>query len=150
MILTKRPEEALLIADQLPWPPHLLMGVSVENADHTGRIDVLRQIPALNRFLSMEPLLGARPRHRPDPHRLAHRRRRVRPRRPRDARKNGPPTSATSASGQQVPFHFKQWGGIEQEEDRPPAGRTHLGPVPAATVSPAPPGLPQQTLSHTL
>ena len=61
MVLTKRPQEALRLASSLPWPPHLLMGVSVESADHTDRIDALRQLPACRRFLSMEPLLGAVP-----------------------------------------------------------------------------------------
>jgi protein gp37 len=34
------------------------MGVTVENADNAGRIDLLRMIPAAVRFLSLEPLLG--------------------------------------------------------------------------------------------
>lgn len=34
------------------------IGVSVENDKHLGRIDTLRQIPAANRVVSFEPLLG--------------------------------------------------------------------------------------------
>jgi protein gp37 len=34
------------------------MGVSVENADYTYRIEHLRKVPASVRFLSVEPLLG--------------------------------------------------------------------------------------------
>jgi protein gp37 len=38
------------------------MGVSVENQDHTFRIDHLRQTHAKTKFLSFEPLLGPLPR----------------------------------------------------------------------------------------
>lgn len=57
-ILTKRPERAGELADTLPWPRNVWMGTSVENARYTGRIDSLRQVPAVLRFLSLEPLLG--------------------------------------------------------------------------------------------
>ena len=60
-VLTKRPEQALELADQLPWPSNLWMGTSVENADYLHRVDTLRQIPAQTRFLSLEPLIGAIP-----------------------------------------------------------------------------------------
>jgi protein gp37 len=39
--------------------PNLWMGVSIENARHTYRADVLREIPAAVRFISAEPLLGS-------------------------------------------------------------------------------------------
>ena len=60
-VLTKRPEQALELADQLPWPSNLWMGTSVENADYLHRVDTLRRIPAKTRFLSLEPLIGAIP-----------------------------------------------------------------------------------------
>lgn len=42
-----------------PWPlPNVWLGVSIENARHTWRADVLREIPAAVRFISAEPLLG--------------------------------------------------------------------------------------------
>src|SRR5437763_9703893 len=37
------------------------MGVSVENADYVYRSELLRQVPAHVRFLSVEPLLGPVP-----------------------------------------------------------------------------------------
>lgn len=40
------------------WPPHIWLGVSVENQRFTSRIRFLQQTPALIRFLSIEPLLG--------------------------------------------------------------------------------------------
>ena len=60
-ILTKRPDHAAEIAEELPWPRNVWMGTSVENADYLDRIDFLRRIPAAVRFLSIEPLLGPIP-----------------------------------------------------------------------------------------
>ena len=60
-VLTKRPERAFELSVQLPWPSNLWMGTSVESTDYLDRIDTLRQVPALTRFLSLEPLLGAIP-----------------------------------------------------------------------------------------
>jgi len=57
-VLTKRPERALELAARLPWPDNVWMGTSVECAKYTPRIDLLTQIPAVVRFLSLEPLLG--------------------------------------------------------------------------------------------
>jgi protein gp37 len=57
-VLTKRSLRLLRVADQLPWPTNLWMGVSVENAAALRRVDHLRQVPAAVRFLSCEPLLG--------------------------------------------------------------------------------------------
>lgn len=39
-------------------PPHVWMGVSVENEDYKWRIDDLRKVKCNTRFLSIEPLLG--------------------------------------------------------------------------------------------
>ena len=60
-VLTKRPERALELSSELPWPPNIWLGVSVENNSYISRIDVLKQIPASIRFLSLEPLLGPLP-----------------------------------------------------------------------------------------
>ena len=57
-VLTKRPKRMLALSDNLPWAGHIWMGVSVESADYTGRIDMLRQSGAAVKFLSLEPLLG--------------------------------------------------------------------------------------------
>lgn len=42
---------------QFPVPPHIWLGVSVENRDALVRIEHLRQVNASVRFLSVEPLL---------------------------------------------------------------------------------------------
>jgi protein gp37 len=60
-VLTKRSERLLELSSKLDWAPNIWMGVSVENADHTRRIDHLRDSGAHMKFLSMEPLLGATP-----------------------------------------------------------------------------------------
>jgi protein gp37 len=57
-ILTKRSERLAQLAPSLPWPPNVWMGVSVEDATVTNRIDHLRIVPAAVRFLSLEPLIG--------------------------------------------------------------------------------------------
>lgn len=91
-------------------PPNVWLGTSVENADTTYRIDLIRRAPGSVRFLSLEPLLGPLPQldlrridwvivggesgrdHRPiDPAWVRDIRRKC-----REAR---------------VPFFFKQWGG---------------------------------------
>lgn len=58
-VLTKRPRRARRLADALPWPPNVWLGVSVENQRHADmRVPVLLAIPAAVRFISAEPLLG--------------------------------------------------------------------------------------------
>lgn len=60
-VLTKRAERLAAAAPQLPWPKNVWMGVSVENAKYTNRIDHLRTTGAAVKFLSVEPLLGPIP-----------------------------------------------------------------------------------------
>lgn len=57
-ILTKRHERLLELNEQIPWAPHIWMGVSVENQDYAHRVDYLRKTSAHLKFLSVEPLLG--------------------------------------------------------------------------------------------
>jgi protein gp37 len=57
-VLTKRADRLAEAAPRLQWPPHVWMGVSVENAAYASRIAALRRVPALVRFISFEPLLG--------------------------------------------------------------------------------------------
>ncbi len=109
-ILTKRAERLAELAPRLPWPPNVWQGVSVENARYTSRITYLQRVPAVVRFLSVEPLLGPIP-HLPldDIHWVivggesGPRRRSVDPTWVQDIR------DQCLAAG--VPFFFKQWGG---------------------------------------
>ncbi|MCY6490762.1 DUF5131 family protein [Leptolyngbya sp. GGD] len=115
-LLTKRPERMLEIAQQIgEMPPNVWAGVSVESQAWTTRIDVLRQVPAQLRFLSCEPLLGhlklkldgihwvivggesgagARP---------------IKVEWVREIREQ--------CSAANVPFFFKQWGGVQKKRN---------------------------------
>jgi protein gp37 len=57
-LLTKRAERLAQIAHNLPWASNVWMGVSVEDSRVISRIDLLRNVPAAVRFLSLEPLIG--------------------------------------------------------------------------------------------
>jgi protein gp37 len=57
-VLTKRSARMARLAANLEIPPHVWMGVSVENQKYTTRIDDLRRVEAAVRFLSIEPLIG--------------------------------------------------------------------------------------------
>lgn len=61
-VLTKRPQRVLELAADLPWPPNVWMGTSVEDARYIERVRLLSRVPAAIRFLSCEPLLGPLPR----------------------------------------------------------------------------------------
>jgi len=58
-VLTKRGDRLRDVAQELPWPKNVWMGVSIENMTYAGRADDLRTVPASVRFLSCEPLLGS-------------------------------------------------------------------------------------------
>jgi len=113
-ILTKRAERLETLADDLPWPPNVWMGVSIENRRFVRRADHLRRTPAQTKFISAEPLLGpldgldlsgihwliaggeSGPRHRPMNVEWA-----------RDLRDR--------CVEENVAFFFKQWGGIRSK-----------------------------------
>ena len=60
-VLTKRSGRLADLAPDLDWPENVWMGVTVEHADYTDRIDDLRATGARVKFLSLEPLLGPVP-----------------------------------------------------------------------------------------
>ena len=131
-VLTKRHERLSELAPDLPWPPNVWMGVSIENRRFVRRAEVLRLVPAAVRFISAEPLLGpldsldlsnidwliaggeSGPRHR-----------RIDPRWVLDLRNR--------CVDAEVAFFFKQWGGTRPKSngrllegrtwDELPAGR---------------------------
>jgi protein gp37 len=57
-ILTKRHRRLSDVAGELPWPPNVWMGVSIENRRFVHRTEHLCEVPAAVRFISAEPLLG--------------------------------------------------------------------------------------------
>ena len=58
-VLTKRPDRVRKLSKRLTWTPNIWMGVSIESERWLPRLDLLRQIDAHIRFLSLEPLLGS-------------------------------------------------------------------------------------------
>ena len=60
-VLTKRSERLRDLAPTLPWTPNIWMGVSIESPKYLYRADDLRLVPAVVRFLSLEPLLESLP-----------------------------------------------------------------------------------------
>ena len=58
-VLTKRAERLARVAQRLPWPANVWIGVSVESPEFLWRVDYLRKVPAAVRFVSAEPLLGS-------------------------------------------------------------------------------------------
>ena len=109
-ILTKRPKRARqLLRGWIPVP-NVWLGVSIEDDRVVDRADILREVPAAVRFLSLEPLLGplpsldltgidwvivggeSGPEHRP-------------------MRKEWVLELRDRCQAAGVPFFFKQWGG---------------------------------------
>jgi protein gp37 len=124
-VLTKRSSRLLSLGSKLRWPENVWMGVSVEDASVLGRVDDLRAAtgPAV-KFLSIEPLLGplnnldiegidwvivggeSGPGARPMVAEW------VRPIR-------------DTCQRSEVPFFFKQWGGVNRKK----TGRTLDGRI---------------------
>jgi protein gp37 len=112
-ILTKRADRAKELADSLPWPENVWIGTSVETAGYYSRIYEVSTVPAAVRFLSLEPLLGpleklpldridwvivggeSGPGSRPMEARWV-----------RDIR--------DQCLRREIPFFFKQWGGVRK------------------------------------
>jgi len=123
-VLTKRSERLRELAPMLSWPENVWMGVSVESERYISRIVDLQQAAARVRFLSLEPLLGP----------LA--------RLPLDGigwvivgGESGPGARAIDPAwvteirdqcvARDVPFFFKQWGGVQKKrKGRTLEGRT--------------------------
>ena len=113
-VLTKRSERVMEIAAHLTWTPNIWMGVSVENADVVERVHHLQQVPAHVRFLSVEPLIGpidelplqdihwvivggeSGPGARP-------------------IKSDWVESLHTQCNQADVPFFFKQWGGVRKD-----------------------------------
>ncbi|MGA2623961.1 MAG: phage Gp37/Gp68 family protein [Bacteroidota bacterium] len=123
-ILTKRSGRLSSLASLLPWPSNVWIGVSVESSDYAFRIADLVKVPAAVRFLSLEPLLSFLPRL---------------PLRGIDwvivGGESGPGarpmkqewvrTIQIKCKQMDVPFFFKQWGGVNKKAaGRALGGRT--------------------------
>lgn len=63
-ILTKRAEQMFDYISRNAWlsnvpPKNVRLGVTVESPEHLSRLEVLREIPAAVKFVSLEPLLAS-------------------------------------------------------------------------------------------
>jgi protein gp37 len=118
-VLTKRPARMAEMSPRLPWPANVWAGATVEDAAHAYRADQLRQTGATTKYLVLEPLLGrtddldltgidwvilggesgpgARPLHI-----------------------EWVRSVRDQCVAADVPFYFKQWGGLRRKE----TGRT--------------------------
>lgn len=113
-VLTKRAERTAELAHHLTWTRNIWMGTSVESQEVVERVRYLRHVPAHVRFLSVEPLLGPIPRlpltgihwvivgGESGPG--------ARPMRPEWVE-----TIRDRCVEQDVPFFFKQWGGVNKK-----------------------------------
>ena len=136
-VLTKRPGRAVELGRRLAWTPNIWLGASVESERWLERADILRGSSASVKFLSLEPLLGPLP--------------------GLDLNgidwvivggESGPGARPmeggwvreirAKCSDSEVPFFFKQWGGLNKKrKGRTLDGRTwdempERGPGPAA------------------
>jgi protein gp37 len=121
-VLTKRADRLREMSQSIAWSENVWMGVSVERRDYVSRIDDLRSTGARVKFVSAEPLLG--------------------PLRTLDLRgidwvivggESGPGARPIEEAWvleiqarcqkAQVPFFFKQWGGVNKKK----AGRLLQG-----------------------
>ena len=57
-VLTKRADRIKKVAQELPWPKNIWLGVTVEKQEYAFRVKQLSRAPAAVRFISLEPLLG--------------------------------------------------------------------------------------------
>lgn len=114
-ILTKRADRLAEFHKELPWSKNVWMGVSVENDNYKYRIDLLRNTDAQVKFISFEPLIGS-----------------IRTVNLKDidwaivGGESGPMARYMSPEwvadlrdqclAQNVPFFFKQWGGVNKKK----------------------------------
>ena len=113
-ILTKRSSRLAQISPSLYWPENVWMGVTVESADYVSRIDDLRETSAFVKFLSCEPLLGPIPKMDLEEINWVI-----------VGGESGPGARPTKEEwiidirdqciAADVPFFFKQWGGINKK-----------------------------------
>lgn len=121
-VLTKRSQRLQQMDHVIDWPKNVWMGVSVENWQVVDRIDHLRSTRAKIKFLSLEPLLGplpdldltgidwvivggeSGPKARP-------------------MREEWVLAIQKQCENADVPFFFKQWGGVNKKK----TGRELLG-----------------------
>jgi protein gp37 len=114
-VLTKRSGRMLKISKGLNWSSNIWLGVTVENEQYQNRILELQETPASVKFLSLEPLLGPMQNiplkgidwvivggeSGPGA---------------REMKKNWAADVRDQCLSANVPFFFKQWGGVNKKK----------------------------------
>jgi protein gp37 len=115
-VLTKRAERLEKISPELKWTKNIWIGVSIESERYKYRLDYLRKVSAVVKFVSFEPLIGSVGRLNLEgvdwvivggesgP----------------NARFMSPAWVADIRDyclAQNVPFFFKQWGGVNKKKN---------------------------------
>lgn len=115
-VLTKRSSRLSELNLEIDWPANVWMGVSIENQDYKYRIDHLRNTDAAVKFLSLEPLLGPIPKldltniswvivgGESGP-------------KAREIREEWVIEIRDQCLKADVPFFFKQWGGVHKKQN---------------------------------
>ena len=112
------------VGPQLPWLPHIWMGVSVEDQRHTFRVEHLRKTGAKVKFISLEPLLGSIPSLNLESIDWVIVGGESGPR-ARPIKESWVIDIRNQCQEAKVPFFFKQWGGINKKKaGRELEGRT--------------------------
>ncbi len=114
-ILTKRSKRLAEVTHELHWSPNIWMGVSVEEAAYLYRIDDLRQCQATTKFISFEPLLGFIPGPNIDGMDWVIVGGESGPR-ARPMKKEWIIDIRDACTQQNIPFFFKQWGGVNKKK----------------------------------
>ena len=113
-VLTKRADILAQFSTLLNWTPNIWMGVTVESSKYVDRINHLRKSGAFVKFLSLEPLLSSLGEldlreidwvivggeSGPDA---------------RPMNKSWVVEIQTQCRNSQIPFFFKQWGGVNKK-----------------------------------
>lgn len=115
-IVTKRTERLVNVANKINWPSNVWMGITVESQKYKHRINDLRKTPAYIKFISIEPLLSLLPQlplrgidwiivggesgHGARP-----------------MKKEWALKIMRQCVSNNVPFFFKQWGGVNKKKN---------------------------------
>lgn len=114
-ILTKRSDRLFEYSTRILWPKNVWAGVTVEHKDYISRIDDLKQVQVPVKFISFEPLLSKIPYidlkdiqwvicgGESGPH-------------AREINIDWVRGIRDMAVNQNIPFLFKQWGGINKKK----------------------------------
>jgi protein gp37 len=132
-LLTKRADRLVEVSPLLPWPKNVWMGVTVEDNERLYRVERLRKVPSVVKFLSVEPLLAPLPDLNLDAVDWVI-----------VGGESGPGARPMQAEwvldirdacvDEAVPFFFKQWGGVRKKAAGREIGNRTWNQMPRAVA----------------